>query len=123
MLKLPFDKTLSFGIKPKIKIAILAAPLICMAASLVVSFFFSIYLGSMLGIDVDAPVKDQENGGLFAFLMCFSFLVFAGVAYVIGWILNVFGSLLLLRWPVSKIVSVYGRSEIPRNWRKVPEYR
>ena len=123
MLKLPFDKTLSYGIKPKIKVAILAAPLICMAVSLVVSFFFSIYLGSILGVDVDAPVKGQENGGLFAFLVGLSFFVFAGVAYVIGWILNVFGPLLLLRWPVSKIVSVYGRSEIPRNWCKAPEYR
>jgi hypothetical protein len=122
MLKLAFDNTLRFGIKPKVKVAIYATPVVCTFASIVGSVFLNIYLGGLLGFEDGVPVKDQEHGGIW--------VVYAGVAvmgglalvgYVIGWTLNALGFMLLLRWPYTKVVAVFSRSEIPREWCKAPE--
>ena len=121
MLRLAFDSTLKFGIKPKVKIAIYATPVVCMLASTILTFLFSAYLAEKLGIPEGAPVKRQENGGLWMFLMFFTLFGFAFVGYVVGWFLNAVGSMLLLRWPYSKVVDVFAKSNIPRSWCKVPE--
>ncbi len=121
VLRLAFDNTLKFGIKPKVKIAIYATPVACMLTSVVLTVLFSTYLASKLGIPEGVPVKGQENAGLWMFLMFCALFVFAFVGYVVGWFLNALGSLLLLRWPYSKVVEVFSKSQIPQNWCKVPE--
>ena len=122
MFRLAFDNTLRFGIKPKVKAAIYAMPIVCALASLVASIFVVIYLGDLFGFEDGVPVKDQDHGGVWiVFPIAIVEIGFALLGYVIGWTLNALGSMLLLRWPYTKVVAVFGRSEIPREWCKAPE--
>lgn len=120
MLKLAFDGTLKFGIRPKIKLAIFAVPAICMLISFVFWFFFTFYLADYFGIVDGVALEGQENDSLWFWTMIGSLPIFNLVGYVTGWILNIIGAMLILRWPYSKVNAIFGKSQIPQRWCRAP---
>lgn len=76
------------------------------------AWFVGQFISTMLGITGDSPIKEQENGWLWATLFLLEFLVFVTLSYV-------FWSLVCGRlngWSTQKSLNVFIKFNYPKHW-------
>ncbi len=118
MIPLAFNFSLSNSLRSGTKQTLSVLPVTFMFSAFVPLSFFASWLSAQLGITMHEPVRDHPNGLLWitSFLSVMVLMMIGG--YVIGWIANAAISRWVLDWPMSKVIAVYLRSEVPREWLK-----
>ena len=76
------------------------------------------YLGDCLGIGINDPVKDHENGFWWIASFFIGLLVFMIGGYLLGWLLNAVMLKVFFKWPANKIKDFLLYSQVPESWLK-----
>ncbi|EDY16073.1 hypothetical protein CfE428DRAFT_6398 [Chthoniobacter flavus Ellin428] len=81
-------------LRPKYRVPIMSLILSCMFSTFLADIWFAGWLARLLNVAANAPVKNQENGGLWCALV----LAFFVIALIVGYLIS-FGILAgVLKW-------------------------
>jgi hypothetical protein len=111
-----FDSPQQMRNKPKHALAIL--PMGLMFISFAPLWLFSAWLGVVLGIPDNVPVKEQPHGFLYACIVLVAMVLFMLGGYLLGWVLNALAMRIFFKWPKEQVSRVFLYSEIPPSWLK-----
>ena len=120
MLPLAFNTILPQSLKTKHQFALAVLPIGLMFASFGLIFLFAYWLEGVLDIPHNSPIRDHPNGTTWLVVFLGVMVVLMILGYLLGWLANGLISRYVLGWPMSRVVAVYMRSQVPPEWLKQP---
>jgi hypothetical protein len=88
MNNIAFNINISPMLKVKVSVALGVLPFGLMFASFIPTWFIFQVIAGALGISLDGPVRDHENGTFGLALFLFVAVVLMITVYLFGWLLN-----------------------------------
>lgn len=120
MTPLPFNLVLPKALRANIQFALGALPIGLALGAFWPFWLLGQWFAAVLGIPIDAPVRDQQNGWLWAAVILLGLLCLLAAGYFVGWLLNALVARYILGWPSARVRAVFLRSEIPAHWYRTP---
>ncbi len=121
MLPLALNTVTMNSMRTKHSLVVGALPVVCMFGSFLPLYWFAAWLEGALGIPHNSPIRAHPNGT--RWVIVFLVVMVAGMitGYFLGWILDAMIARYLLKWPTSRVVAIFWRSEVPAHWIKSGE--
>ncbi len=105
-------------LRKKYHFSLSVLPMALMLVFLLMLLPFGFWLLGHLGIPVDAPIRDQPNGILWAVIIFPVMVALIISGNLLGWLLNATIARTFLRWDAYKTTRVFLYSEVPSTWLK-----
>ena len=118
MTPLPFNLILPQTLQRNIQFALGVLPICLTFAAFWPLWLLASWLSAMLGIPVDAPVRDHDNGLLWAAVLLVAMVCLMAAGYLLGWLINALIARYIIGWPRAKVEAVFLRSEVPTEWHR-----
>jgi hypothetical protein len=103
-------------LRPSYRWALGLFPLVFMSTSAAALVPAANWLSAVLHIAEGVPVLDQTNGGIWLTAFLALMLVIILGSLFMGLFIQALFCWLILGWPFDKVITVYVRSEFPREW-------
>ena len=116
--RLAFNTEISRRMRVKVQIALGALPIGLMFASFIPLLLVVVWLSSVFGTSMSAPIRSQPYEYLWLVLFLVVMVSFMAAGYLIGWVLNAFLLRILFGWSGEQVRRVMVYSEIPNSWLK-----
>lgn len=118
MTPLPFNLILPHALHRKIQFALGVLPICLTFAAFWPLWLLASWLAVLLGIPVDAAVRDHENGMVWVLVLLVAMVGLMAAGYLLGWLINALIARYVLGWPRAKVEAVFLRSEVPTEWHR-----
>jgi len=118
-MRLPYlDKVHPSTVKVKIRLALIALPLVIGSAACYPAYLLLLQIFPLIGVNPDLPLDAQNQGGIAVIVLVVVLLAGFLLGSFVGFFANTAVCRYLLKWDQSKIDTVFYDQEIPDSWRK-----